>query len=333
VEQGGRLIITSTQTSFSGAGDEEERESDETDCEPDDQEQAVEKDKKEAEEKSAEQAETSEENKEAVDDEPVPPPWAVQTKSFDKEKKKKDNKGSTATGILGGTKIRLIWPNNVVFKELDEHWQILLRLNDEPVLIQRKLGQGNIVLATSSFFLSNEAMLRDRQVALLAWLTGNPSRLTFDEFHHGLRSQESIAGMIRSHNLHGVIIILLLLAFLFVWKNSSSLLPRSGSQEKTTHQRIGRDQFEGMVNTLRLNPPENLVVTALQQWAKSNRKWCQAHPEQLRKMHQAALEDPQQAEKTKNTSRETQQVACYQAISRILHENKNKPPHHQQENL
>ncbi len=311
VEQGGRLVITSTQASSPDADDNEEGEElDDTKCESDDQEE--------------------------VDDEPVPPAWAVQTRVLEAEKKKKDNKASIATGILEDKELSLAWPNRLVFQKPDEHWQVLLRLGDKPVLIQRQLGQGSIVLATSSFFLSNEAMLRDRQVTLLAWLTGSPSRLIFDEFHHGLRSRESIAGLIRSHNLHGVIIILLLLALLFVWKNSSSLLPRSKSQEKPAHHRIGRDQFEGMVNTLRLHPPKNLVATTLQQWEKSNRRWCQAHPKQLRKMRQCALEyaqeNSQEAEQgetipraPKNTSREMQQVTCYQSISRILHENKSKP--------
>ncbi|MCI5150560.1 MAG: DUF4350 domain-containing protein, partial [Candidatus Electrothrix sp. MAN1_4] len=353
VEKGGRLVITSTEAYSLDTGDKEGEESDDTDCEPDDQESAEETKTEQIEQDEGNKKdEQPEEQPEEVDVDDDPPAWAVQTRSLlDREKKKEDQKASIATGILGDKKLGLAWPNKVVFKKPDEipdeQWQVLLRLENEPVLIQRRLGQGSIVLATSSFFLSNEAMLRDRQVPLLAWLTGNPSRLIFDEFHHGLRSRESIAGMIRSHNLHGGIIILIVLALLFVWKNSSSLLPRSKSQEKSlekpAHQRIGRDQFEGMVNTLRLHPPKNLVVTALQQWEKSNRKWCQAHPKQLRKMRQSALEyaqednqeaehgksqgkpTPQAPKNTKSTNREMQQVACYQTISSILHENKSKP--------
>uniref|UniRef100_UPI00405729F9 DUF4350 domain-containing protein n=1 Tax=Candidatus Electrothrix sp. TaxID=2170559 RepID=UPI00405729F9 len=347
VEQGGRLVITSTQTSSPDADDEEEEEkADATKHEHESEGQES------AEGRKAEQIEQAEKNKkieqseeqpgeEDVADKPDPPLWAIETKSLDTEKKKDDKKASIATGVLGDTQLSLAWPNRLAFKMSNEinneHWQVLLRLDNEPVLIQRQLGQGSIVLATSSFFLSNEAMLRDRQVALLAWLTGSPSRLIFDEFHHGLRSRESIAGLIRNHNLHGVIIILVLLAFLFVWKNSSSLLPRSKSQEKPARHRTGRDQFEGMVNTLRLHPPKNLVATALQQWEKSNRRWCQAHPKQLDKMRQTVQKYTQEAREQgatphrapknpKNSSRERQQVTCYQSISRILHEkNKSKP--------
>ncbi|WP_446009394.1 DUF4350 domain-containing protein [Candidatus Electrothrix sp.] len=335
VEQGGRLVITSTEASSSDAGEEVE-EPDDTEHKPDDQ--------KQPEENNAEKIGQAQGNKkdeqpeeEDADEEPDPPPWAVATKALDTKEKKEDKIPSIATGVLEETELSLAWPNSVVFKEPDEHWQVLLRLDNEPVLIKRQLGQGSIVLATSSFFLSNEAMLRDREVALLAWLTGSPSRLIFDEFHHGLRSRESIAGLIRTHNLHGVIIILVLLALLFVWKNSSSLLPRSKNQEKPAHHRTGRDQFEGMVNTLRLHPPKNLVATALQQWEKSNRRWCQAHPKQLDKMRQTVQKYTQEAREQgatphrapknpKNSSRERQQVTCYQSISRILHEkNKSKP--------
>ncbi len=374
VEQGGRLVITSTYVPSDDTDDDTDDESGDTECEcesndQDNQDyQDYQDDQESAEERKAEQTEEpeqpeqsdhpkeeeEEEEEEVVDepvssDESVPPVWAVQTRPLNTEKKKKNNKPSVATGVLRDKELSVVWPNRLVFKipdeipdEIsDEHWQVLLRLDGEPVLIERQLGQGSIVLTTSSFFLSNEAMLRDRQVSLLAWLTGSPSRLIFDEFHHGLRSQESIAGLLRNHNLHGVIIILLLLAFLFVWKNSSSLLPRSSSQEKPAHHRIGRDQFEGMVNTLRLHPPKNLIATALQQWEKANRRWCQAHPKQLHKMRQCALEYAQKTEQgkaapqvpknPKNTNREMQQVACYQSISKILHENKSKPTHQQEQ--
>ncbi|MCI5210949.1 MAG: hypothetical protein D3910_19675 [Candidatus Electrothrix sp. ATG2] len=223
------------------------------------------------------------------------------------------------------------WPDRLVFKEPDARWQVLLTLDNEPVLIERQLGKGSIVLATSSFFLSNEAMLRDRQVALLTWLTGNPTRLIFDEFHHGLRSQESIAGLLRSHNLHGIVIILFLLAALFVWKNSSSLLPRYRRQEQPVRHRIGRDQFEGMVNTLRLHPPDNLVAVALRQWEQGNRKWCDRHPKQIQKMRQRVELSETAENSDKSRNREAQQVDRYRSISRILHENKKQSE--QQEKL
>lgn len=320
VEQGGRLVITTGQVSSS---DSDKKSKDTS--------------KEKSENKKGEQEHQMQPSGDPAPDdagagagefvdEPVPPFWAVQTGYPESSTENSDENRTShaphaAFGVLAGKALTVTWPDRLVFKELDVAlWQAVLSVDDEPVLIERRLGKGSIVLATSSFFLSNEAMLRDRQVALITWLTGSPARLIFDEFHHGLRSRKSVVGLVRSHNLHGIIIGLFLLAVLFLWKNSSSLLPRSGGQKEQIRHHIGRNQFEGLVNILRLHHPDNLVPVALRQWEKGNRKWCDSHPEQLETMRKFA-ESPETT-----GDREEQQVKCYRAISRILNEN-NKRTH------
>jgi hypothetical protein len=337
VEQGGRLVITTGQVSSSDSdkkskdtskeksenkkGEQEHQMQPSGDPAPDDAGAG-------AEDNDSENA-----GEKKFVDEPAPP-WAVRT-GYPESSTENDigNSGENsnenrtshaphaAFGVLAGKALTVTWPDRLVFKELDVAlWQAVLSVDDEPVLIERRLGKGSIVLATSSFFLSNEAMLRDRQVALITWLTGSPDRLIFDEFHHGLRSRKTVVGLVRSHNLHGIIIGLFLLAVLFLWKNSSSLLPRSGGQKEQIRHHIGRNQFEGLVNILRLHHPDNLVHVALRQWEKGNRKWCDSHPEQLETMRKLA------ASPETTGDREEQQVKCYRAISRILNEN-NKRTH------
>ena len=328
VEQGGRLVIT-TGRLFSSNPDEESEKTENKECGSDDQEQA-------SQDTTSDDAKSGNESKKTAGkkgDEVAPPAWAVQTghpESSIENSSEESTHPPPAIGFIDGKALTVVWPDRLVFKEVFKkpgaRWQILLTLDDEPVLIERQLGKGTIALATSSFFLSNEAMLRDRQVALLKWLVGSPVRLIFDEFHHGLRSQESIVGLMRSHNLHGVVIALFLLAALFLWKNSSSLLPRYSRQDKPNRHQIGRDQFEGLVNILRLHPPDNLVGVALRQWEKENRKWCDRHPKQIEKMRQLAEMAEQSDTSDKAGDREREQVDRYRAISRILNEN-NKRTH------
>ncbi|XCN73738.1 MAG: DUF4350 domain-containing protein [Candidatus Electrothrix aestuarii] len=341
VEQGGRLVIT-TGSVFSSEPkkkpesslSEEDKEQEKQDGDQQQEEQVTEKTTPEGTEVGKEET-TAEDKKNKEDDAPPPPAWAVHT-GFPEKNEEQDEKvdppPATATGKLAGKQLRVTWPDRLVFKDLfknqDDQWQVLLTLEEEPVLIERQLGRGSIVLATSSFFLSNEAMLRDRQVSLIKWLLGSPSQLIVDEFHHGLRSRKSVVSLVRSHNLHGIILGLFLLAVLFLWKNSSSLLPRSSGQQVRPH--TGRNQFEGMVNTLRLHHPDNLVGLALQQWERGNRKWCENHPEQLEKMRQIAEPHPGPRTKAQNKAinREEKQIEQYRAITRILHEN-NKRTHQQ----
>ncbi len=241
-----------------------------------------------------------------------PPFWAISVT----QAAAREDVGSppNAVGTLFGQHLNMIWPQDLVFSNPGPEWQTILSRNGEPVLIERKFGAGTVVLATSSYFLSNEAMLRERQLSLLTWLIGHPKRIIFDEFHHGLQSRSSITGLIRSYNLHGVLFLLLLLVALFLWKNCFSLLPKHSKDTSRINLHAGRDPFEGMVGLLRRHPPGNLLMTALTEWQRGNRPWCQKHPARLQEMQKLA--NP----KKKITKEE--QLSRYQDICRILHTDK-----------
>jgi hypothetical protein len=58
--------------------------------------------------------------------------------------------------------------------------QVILRRGADPVLVSRALGQGTIVLATDSYWLSNEGLRAAPHAELLAWLVGPHRTLVFD---------------------------------------------------------------------------------------------------------------------------------------------------------
>jgi len=158
------------------------------------------------------------------------------------------------------------------FEEPADNWRVIYsRLGAGPVLVERDLGDGTIVFAADTFFLSNEGLLWERHPALLAWLVGASRRVLFDETHLGVSEQPGIATLSRKYRLHGFLLGLLLLAGLFVWKNSLSFLPPTRPAETEAQSLIkGRESSAGVVNLLRRNlPPSELLTICLTEWKKS----------------------------------------------------------------
>ncbi len=54
------------------------------------------------------------------------------------------------------------WHTNLYFEPLDNSWRTIYAVDGKPVVIERKMGQGSIVLCSDSFFISNEAMRGER---------------------------------------------------------------------------------------------------------------------------------------------------------------------------
>jgi hypothetical protein len=104
-------------------------------------------------------------------------------------------------------------------------WRVIYALDDRPVVIERRLGAGHIVLCSDSYFASNEALRRERHPDLLAWVIGARRRVAFDETHLGVMERPGVATLAWKYRLHGLIAGILLLAALFVWKNSVSFVP------------------------------------------------------------------------------------------------------------
>jgi hypothetical protein len=142
----------------------------------------------------------------------------------------------------------------------------LYTCEDKPVMIECPVGRGSLVLASDSYFLSNEAMRDERAPALLAALAGGNRRVVFDESHLGSEDRLGLASLARQYRLEGVGLALLLVAVLYIWKNALPLLPREagGSRRATV---LGRDAAEGFVNLMRRTiPPTRIVAVCVEEW-------------------------------------------------------------------
>ena len=163
----------------------------------------------------------------------------------------------------------LDWHTGQIFTNVSPAWRVIYARGADPVMIERQFGRGSVVLSTDSYFVSNEAMEKDRHADLLAWLVGSNQRVIFDEAHLGIVEKPGVATLVRKYQLHGFMLALLFLAGLFIWKNSTPLAPAFIDRD-TSDFVTGKDSAAGFVNLLRRNVPYREVLhVCLTEWRKS----------------------------------------------------------------
>jgi hypothetical protein len=112
-------------------------------------------------------------------------------------------------------------------------------------------------------------MLKDRHADFLAWLVGPVGNIFFDESHFGIVEEPGIATLIRKYRLYGMAVGLMLLAALFIWKNSVSFVPLESEAVELPYV-AGRDAATGFVNLLRRNiPPRDILKVCFTEWTRS----------------------------------------------------------------
>jgi hypothetical protein len=164
---------------------------------------------------------------------------------------------------------KLDWHSGLIFTNCDSSWRTIYARGTNAIVIERKFGKGSVVMATDSYFISNEAMEKDRHADFLAWLVGANKNVVFDESHFGIVETSGVAILMRKYRLHGLAAGLILLAGLFIWKNSTSLVPPHADAKKEGFI-AGKDAASGFVNLLRRSiAPRDLLATCFAEWKKS----------------------------------------------------------------
>ena len=161
------------------------------------------------------------------------------------------------------------WHSSVVLTNLSAPWRVIYARGEYAVVAERTFGRGSVVLATDSYFLSNQAMWEKREPRLLAWLIGPTRLVVFDEAHLGVVESPGVAGLMRKYHLSGLVGGLILLAGLFVWKNSFSLVPPYAGEVRSPYI-PGKDSTVGFINLLRRNiPSRDVLEVCFEQWTRS----------------------------------------------------------------
>lgn len=206
---------------------------------------------------------------------------------------------------------QLEWHSDLRLQTTNDSWRTIYQCEDAPVLVERTFKAGTIVLSTDSYFLSNEAMYLDRHPALLAWISGTHRLLTFDESHFGIMIRPGIAGLARKYRLHGLVAGLFVLAALFIWKNTSPLVPPD-PEPASANEFAGKDANSGFVNLLRRNiPPSDVVIIGYEQWKRSA-------PEAARPGTTLTETDAFVAAEKSRSAKDRDPIALYQTLAGLL---------------
>lgn len=214
--------------------------------------------------------------------------WDEHSADEDKAKDKAEDKPPAANYVVtdengkpevfayrssaNGLESSVPWKSALYFVRLEPDWTTLYDAKSKPVVVWRKWGKGEIILATDSYFVSNEALRKDRRPVLLQLLAGPPGRVLFDETHLGTEEQEGVMFLLEKFRLEGYLFGLLGVLALFLWRNSLPLVPPHalGRPAVLGGTVSGKDSRSGLVNLLRRNIPfTDILKTSLAEWKRT----------------------------------------------------------------
>lgn len=164
----------------------------------------------------------------------------------------------------------VVWKSDLHFAGATKAgWRILYQRGSVPVVVERDIGRGTVVLATDSYFLSNEALLKDRSVPLLEWMLGAHRRVSFCEAHLGVVEDPGIAALGRRYGLGPAFFTLLVAAALFIWQRSVLFVPPPPASAEVA---LSYSQTAGLEALLRRAiRPGNLIAACTAEWFKTAR--------------------------------------------------------------
>ena len=161
------------------------------------------------------------------------------------------------------------WHSALYFKSLGAEWKTLYACNNLPVVVERAFGDGSIVLCSDAYFLSNEGLTNSPAAEFLSHLFASRETIVFDEEHLGVSESSNIATLARRMRLDGVVLALAVVASLYVWKQSTSLLPPR-NDTPADHDVTGSDASEGFIKLLhRSVAPGALLESCVAAWART----------------------------------------------------------------
>lgn len=205
------------------------------------------------------------------------------------------------------------WNSAIYFDELEAPWEVIYRRKDKPVLIERKVGGGSFVLASDSYFTSNEALRKERHPELLAWLTGGRRDIVFDETHLGVEEHPGVVTLARKYHLEGLAAGLAVMAILLIWRDAFSFLPPYQDPVRAEGLVQGRDAATGLMNLLRRNVASaDILKTCVLEWKRCPPNRAAVTPERLAAMEQIV------AEENAKSARGRSPVDAYRALQRLL---------------
>jgi len=173
-------------------------------------------------------------------------------------------------GVELGTDEHLKRTNGQYFSRA-ENWQPVEYEEGKLTAIERRFGEGAIVLLASSEDFTNESAIRMDRLDAVTTILGEPKRIVFDEAHLGIAETGSVVGLARRFRLSGMAFGLAICAALFIWRNAAAFPPPGPARSSGSFS--GRTSRAGLLTLLHRHIPKSaLLTTCWQQWLSTNRR-------------------------------------------------------------
>lgn len=206
------------------------------------------------------------------------------------------------------------WFSQFRFASLADVWRTILEVDGEPVVIERALGNGSVVLASDSYFVSNEALHAGATPPFLVWMLGGKTEVIFDETIHGSTESGGAMKLLRRYRLHGFFWGLLVVVGLWAWRSGSSLAPGSEELDRGLvgggGHVAGQEQGAGLIALLRRSIPREALLDHCLEASRQGQSsaWSEAKEKQVAVAVQEYRQDP----------RRVGLVKVYESITAIL---------------
>jgi hypothetical protein len=220
---------------------------------------------------------------------PTAPPLDAFARWGFKVEIQRDHDGIVTPGAAAGVTLPddLPWGSDLVLvPETAADWAVVCERGGRPLLAERRVGDGTLVVATDSFFVSNEALQRARATPLLVRLLGAGHVIVFVESHLGVVEDPGIAALARRYGLMPAFTLCGVLALLFIWRRASTFVPPPPADVETALDYRPTSSLAALLR--RAVPPAQLLPTCLAEWRRT------ARPGELARVESAldAASDP-----------------------------------------
>lgn len=172
-----------------------------------------------------------------------------------------------------GLPAEVAWHSDLYFSvPAGSAWHVLYRRAGEPVLLEKTVGRGSIVLLADAYCLSNEAMQRDRATGLLTWLVAAQRHVTFLESPLGVLEENGVGFLARRYGLGGALALCALFGVLYAWRRLVAFLPPVEPETATGEIALTYEPAAGFTGLLRRSlGPAGVLPACVEEWRKGRR--------------------------------------------------------------
>ena len=145
------------------------------------------------------------------------------------------------SGVAGVERISV--SNGARWKDVPEEWEVLVKDENGPILVTRKMGNGRVTAVSDITLAANRFINREHNLRLvLALLLGpeNPQEILFDEYHHGRIIAGSLSTYMASSVFPWIVLQCLVGSVLFFYARRARLAGRYRSLTEP----LGRSSLE-----------------------------------------------------------------------------------------